>query len=213
MAWLSRLRRKRWANLFVINVRILIGFAFLPAALKKLLDQPFTDPANVGRFHDFLDAFRATGWFYQFVGIGQLVAALLLFSQRFALLGAIIALPILTAITAFCWSTQVYPTATVATLMWLGTLGLMVWDVERWRGVVAAAPATESAPVALRAWQLCGLAIFVLYVGVCVLHGGIYRPRGVQLDDPAFYVLPAIALAPVVTWLFETLRNRDRKIV
>ena len=211
IAWVSRLHRKRWANLFVINVRILIGFAFLPAALKKVLDQPFTDPANVGRFHDFLDAFRATGWFYQFVGVTQLVAALLLFSQRFALLGAMIALPVLTAITAFCWSTQVYPTATVATLMWLGTIGLLVWDVERWRGLIGGA-AMESAPVALRAWQLCGLAIFVLYVGVCVLHGGIYRPRGVQLDEPAFYVLPAIALAPVVTWLFETFRNRTRKI-
>jgi hypothetical protein len=212
LAWLSRLHRARWANLCAINLRILIGFAFLPAALKKLLDQPFTDPANTGRFHDFLDAFRAAGWFYSFVGVCQLVAALLLFSQRFALLGALVALPIITAITAFCWSTQVYPTATVATLMWLGTVGLVVWDVERLRGVVGAAPATsiERPPVALRAWQLCGVTIFVLYVGVCVLRGGVYRPRGMELDEPAFYVLPVIVLCPIVTWVFDTLRRRRR---
>src|SRR5512139_2368927 len=101
---LTRLRRKRWAHLVVVNLRILIGFAFLPAALKKILDQPFTDPANTGRFHDFLDAFHATGWFYQFVGVAQLCAAVLLCTQRFALAGAFVALPILTAITAFCWS-------------------------------------------------------------------------------------------------------------
>jgi hypothetical protein len=212
IAWLSRLHGKRWANLCVINLRILIGFAFLPAALKKVLDQPFTDPENTGRFHDFLHAFRDTGWFYLFVGVCQLVAALLLFSQRFALLGALVALPILTAITAFCWSTQVYPTATVATLMWLGTVGLIVWDVERWRGLFGGAPpgAIETAPVDLRAWQLCGAAIFVLYVGVCVAHGGIYRPRGMELDNPAFYVLPAIAFAPIVTWTVETMRHRAR---
>jgi hypothetical protein len=210
LAWLSRLHRARWANLCVINLRILIGFAFLPAALKKLLDQPFTDPANVGRFHDFLDAFRATGWFYQFVGVSQLVAALLLFSQRFALLGALVALPIISAITAFCWSTHVYPTATVATLIWLGTVGLVAWDVDRLRGLVGAAPAitTTQPPVALRAWQLCGVAIFVLYVGVCVVRGGVYRPRGMELHEPAFYVLPAIALAPIVTWLVEMFRRR-----
>jgi uncharacterized membrane protein YphA (DoxX/SURF4 family) len=199
------LRTKRWAHLCVINLRILIGFAFLPAALKKVLDQPFTDPANTGRFHDFLDAFRATGWFYQFVGIAQLVAAVLLCTQRFALVGAFVALPILTAITAFCWSTEVYPTATVATLMWLGTIGLVLWDVDRWRGVVT--PARDDV-VALRRWQLCGLAIFVLYVGVCIAHGGIYRPRGMDLANPAFYVLPTIALLPLVTLVLELRSKR-----
>ena len=61
----------------------------------------------------------------------------LLFTQRFATLGAVLALPILTAITVFCWSTHVYPTATIATLMWLGTLGLVMWDFHKWRGVFA----------------------------------------------------------------------------
>lgn len=206
MSWLARLRGKRWAHLVVVNLRILIGFAFLPAALKKILDQPFTDPANVGRFHDFLDAFRATGWFYQFVGVAQLSAAVLLCTQRFALAGALVALPILTAITAFCWSTEVYPTATVATLMWLGTLGLVIWDVDRWRAI--ASPPTESSPIGLRRWQWCGLAVFVLYVGLCVAHGGIYRPRGVDLANPAFYVLPAIALLPVITLVLELRARR-----
>jgi hypothetical protein len=207
-SWLARLRRARWANLCVVNLRILIGFAFLPAALKKLLDQPFTDPGNTGPFHDFLHAFHATGWFYQFVGALQLVAAALLCSQRLALAGALVALPILTAIAAFCWSTRVIPTATVATLMWLGTAALVVWDLERWRGVVADPAAPPSPPVIeLRRWQWCGLAIFVLYAGACIAHGGIYRPRGLSLGDPAFYVLPAIALLPVIA-LVRELRAR-----
>jgi len=207
---LSRLRRARWANLVVVNLRILIGFAFLPAALKKLLDQPFTDPANTGRFHDFLHAFHATGWFYQFVGVMQLVAAILLCTQRLALVGAFLALPILATITAFCWSTQVYPTATVATLMLLGTIGLIGWDLERWRGVVSTAPAAPPvrAPIDLRRWQWCGLAVFVLYVGVCVAHGGIYRPRGLELGNPAFYVLPTIMLLPFVTLYLDARARR-----
>lgn len=198
---LQRLRRARWAHLCAINLRILIGFAFLPAALKKVLDQPFTHPDNTGAFHDFLDAFRATGAFYQFVGLVQLLAALLLSTQRFALYGAVIAFPVLAAITVFVWSTiGLTPTAVVATLMLLGTTGLLVWDLWPPRN-------TEPSPVPLRPWMLCGALIWALYIGVCIAHGGIYRPRGADLSSPAFYVLPTIAMLPIVTWIY-TRRTR-----
>lgn len=206
---LGKLRRARWANLFVINLRILIGFAFLPAALKKLLDEPFTDPLNTGTFHDFLDAFRATGPFYQFVGCVQLLAALLLSTQRFALLGAFIALPVLGTIVVFVWSTiGLTPTAVVASLMLAGTIGLLVWDLDRWRGILGepARSAPEPSPVPLGPWIVCGALVWLLYIGVCVAHGGIYRPRGMALGDPAFYVLPTIAMLPVITWFVSRRR-------
>ncbi len=206
-----RARRVRWINVAVVNLRFLIGFAFVPAALKKVLDQPFTDPANHGRFHDFLHAFHATGWFYGFVGVMQLIAAILLCTQRFATLGALIALPILSAITAFCWSTGVYPTAAIATLMWLGSIGLVIWDIDKWRGVLARdgevrAPVAESPPIDLRLWGRCGWAIVIVYLGSALLRG-VYRPRGVELDEPAFYVLPAVLLMPIVTYVIERRRR------
>ena len=80
---------------------MLIGFAFIPAGLKKLLGQPFTDPTNTGVFHDFLHAFHSTGLFYQFVGALQLTAAVLLITQRHATLGAVLIAPILVAIFVF----------------------------------------------------------------------------------------------------------------
>ena len=199
----------------VVNLRFLIGFAFVPAALKKVLDQPFTAPTNHGPFHDFLHGFHATGWFYSFVGVMQLVAATLLCTQRFATLGALIALPILTAITAFCWSTYVPITATVATLMWLGTIVLLVWDHARWRGLfvrddrvatVTIDPIT--APIDLRLWSWCGAAIIALYLGTALVRGGVYRPRGIELSEPAFYVLPAVLLLPIITFVIDQRRAR-----
>jgi uncharacterized membrane protein YphA (DoxX/SURF4 family) len=213
----ARARRTRWTNVAVVNLRFLIGFAFVPSALKKLLDQPFTDPANRGRFHDFLDAFHATGWFYGFVGALQITAAVLLCTQRFATVGALLALPILTAIMAFCWSTGVYPTASVVTLMWLGTVGLVVWDLDKWRGVLARDDrphelriAPIGAPIDLRLWARCGTAIIALYLGAALLRGGVYRPRGIELGEPAFYVLPAVMLLPIVTFVIDQRRSRRR---
>jgi uncharacterized membrane protein YphA (DoxX/SURF4 family) len=211
---LARLRSQRWATLCVINLRMLIGFAFLPAGLKKLLDEPFTDPAKTGPFHDFLDAFHATGWFYQFVGVLQLVTATLLITQRFATLGALLAVPITATITAFCWSTHVYPTATVITLMFLGSVGLALWDLPRWRILLTREPPAEIvAPMTepridMRLWQLCGAAIVILYFATCAAQGGVYRPKGMELDNPAFYVMPAILLLPIITLILDHRRSR-----
>ena len=217
-AMIDALRTKRWATLCVVNLRILIGFAFLPAGLKKLLAEPFTDPAKVGRFHDFLDAFHATGWFYQFVGVTQLVTATLLITQRYATLGALLAVPITATISAFCWSTGAgIPTITVITLMCLGSLGLVLWDLPRLRLIVARDDrdhdvhiAARVASVDMRLWQRCGAAIVTLYFGTCAAMGGVYRPKGMELSDPAFYVMPVIFLLPIITLVIDQRRSRAR---
>ena len=208
----TALRRRRGAHLAIINLRILLAFAFLPAGIKKVLHQPFTDSTNHSRFHDFLHAFLATGWFYQFVGVLQLLVACSLFSQRFTLAGAALALPIITAIVAFTWSTAVPFTATVATLMLLGVAALLLWELPRWRPLLdgqAAAPvlpATPTSVVNLTYWRICGLLIALTYVGLCIYSGGVYRPRPGAAHDAAFWIMSALPALPLVTWLVE--RNR-----
>lgn len=211
-AWIDRRRATRWANLVVVNLRIAIGFAFVPAGMRKVLGLPFTEPDHRGLFHDFLHAFLATDGFYRFVGATQLCAALLLMTQRFATLGAAVALPIATAIMAFCWSTARAPTVIVTTLMVLGLIGLLVWDLRAWRGVLderAPSPRPAVAPPIDRGlWTWCGVAVLATYVGLCLALGEVYRPRRPTPDSAAFYVLPALALMPVVTYLLERRRRR-----
>lgn len=214
-AWIVRLRAARWANVAVVNLRFLIGFAFVPAALKKVLGQPFTDPTKHGPFHDFLHGFHATGGFYTFVGVMQMIAAVLLCTQRYATVGALIALPILTAITVFCWSTGVVFTSVIATLMLAGIAGLLLWDRQKWRLVFARDDRETSSRVEpvtpridMRLWETCGAAIIALYFGSALVRGGVYRPRGMEWGEPAFYVMPAVMLLPIVTWIIDQRRAR-----
>jgi len=189
----ARARGARWLGLVVANLRLLVGFAFVPAGLKKVLGQPFTDPDKTGPFHDLLHAFHATGGFYRFVGVLQLVVAVLLMTQRWARFGAWLALPIITAIMVFCWSTNVVPTAIVATLMFAGVVGLAAWDAR-----------PGPALVDERVWQACGAAILFLYLAACAITGEIYRPRGgAEWDRPVFYVLVVMPLLPVAALLVE----------
>lgn len=214
-ALVARMRAARWCNVCVVNLRFLIGFAFVPAALKKVLGQPFTDPTNTGPFHDFLHGFHATGFFYTFVGVMQLCAAVLLCTQRFATLGALVALPILSAIGVFCWSTGVVFTSIIVTLMWAGTVGLLVWDHAKLRLLFARDDRPAEARVEpitpridMRLWERCGAAIIAIYLGSALVRGGVYRPRGMEWSEPAFYVMPAVMLIPIVTFLVDQRRQR-----
>lgn len=214
--WIARCRARRGLHLLVANVRILIGFGFLPAGLKKVLGERFTDAGNVGPFHDFLHAFWATGPLYRFVGIVQLTAALLLMSQRFAAPGAALLLPVLSVIAVFVWSTAGVPTIATVTLMLCGVVALLLWDHHRWRALFAA-DGQEGRPAAVvpaadlidaRLWERAGLAVALLYFTSCLLHGGVYRPRGADWSEPAFYVLPVVMLVPLVALVVDRSRRR-----
>jgi hypothetical protein len=50
----------------------------------------------------------------------------------------------------------------------------------------------------------------LVYVAVTLSQGGVYRPRGVELDNPAFYLLPVMVLFPIATWLVDRARYRAR---
>jgi len=207
------LHHRRSAHLAIVILRMLLGFAFLPAGIKKVLRQPFTDPSNHGPFHDFLHAFYATGFFYQFVGAVQLMAALLLLSQRFAFAGALIALPVVTAITVFTWSTAVPFTASVATLMTFGMLCVLLWELERWPIRSERTPTTAASKplVNLRYWQGCGVLVVATYVALCASAGGVYRPRPGGPHDAAFWIMNALPLLPIGTWLLERRQRRGSR--
>lgn len=206
---LRRLRASRKAWLLAVNLRYLLGFALLPAGLKKVLGEPFTDPANSGPFHDFLHAFHATGFFYTFVGLLQVVVAALLLTQRFAALGALLFFPLITAIGVFCWSTGAYPTAGVVTLLWLGALGLLAFDGPRLFAFAARIEDAAPPPVALPVWSAAGVGILAFYLLTVLINGGIYRPRGFEPENPAFWTLPALVLFPLGAWLIERRQRRS----
>ncbi len=208
------LRARRSAALAVVLLRLLLGFAMLPAGLKKVLGEPFTDPDKTGPFHELLHAFHATGAFYTFVGACQLGAATLLLTQRYATLGALLYLPLVTAIGVFCWATRVIPTATVVTLMWLGTLVLVLWDLPKLRRALASDARAHEAGAPLpppqvdpKPWERCGLAILIVYLAATAVAGSVYRPRGFEPHEPSFWMLVAIALMPLAAWRYERRRS------
>jgi len=223
LSWLensiARAREKRWLHIFVIVLRILIGFAFIPAGLKKISGQVFTDPENTGLFHDFLHTFHGTGGFYRFVGAMQLLAAVLLITQRFATVGAIILTPILATILVFCWSTMVVPTATVVSLMSLGLLFLLLWDFHKWKPLFLADGEQVDLQIPgphptidMKLWTRCGWLILLLYFGNAAVTGEVYRPQGADWSNPSFILLQVITFLPLITFVIDYRRYRRKSL-
>lgn len=217
--WVHKLREMRALHLVVANLRIAIGFGVLPAGLKKCLGQAFTDPDNVGVFHEFLHAFHATGPFYRMVGVLQVTGAVLLMTQRFSAVGAAILFPILVAIWGFVVSTTNPPTIIVVSLMLLGTAWLLLWDLDKWRGLFV--PQGQNLRLQVEAgtprvdvtlWERCGAVIIALYLVACAFEGGVYRPRGVDLGNPSFYLLGVLALFPPVALVVDQRRHANHHL-
>src|SRR5688500_11451123 len=88
-------KRNKWIRYFAVFCRIILAAGFIPAGIVKVTGERFTGlPANNPLGHYF-DALSLTRYYYTFIGVGQLTAALLLLVPRTALLGAVLYFPII----------------------------------------------------------------------------------------------------------------------
>src|SRR5688572_32751820 len=126
----AELRRNTWLRYFGVFCRLALAFGFIPSGLVKVMGERFTGlPSNHPLGHYF-DALYLTGYYYTFIGVGQLTVALLLLIPRTALLGAVLYFPIILNICVLTYATRFEGTR-VATFMLLANLFLLVWDYDR----------------------------------------------------------------------------------
>lgn len=120
-------KRNQWLRYFAVFCRVALALGFIPSGIVKVMGERFTAlPSNHPLGH-FFDALYLTGFYYTFIGVSQLTAALLLLIPRTALLGAIIYFPIILNICVLTYATRFEGTR-IATLMLLANVFLLCWD-------------------------------------------------------------------------------------
>ena len=126
----AELKRNKWLRYFAVFCRIALAFGFLPSGLVKVRGERFTGlPSNHPLGHYFEELLR-TGYYYTFIGLGQMIAAILLLIPRTSLLGALFYFPIILNICVLDYAVRFEGTR-VATFMLLANLFLLVWDYPR----------------------------------------------------------------------------------
>ena len=127
----SLLRSKKVFVLFTWFTRILLALAFVPSGIKKVLGLRFTSLGVENPVGFFFEALYQTGFYWNFLGIVQLTAAILLVIPRTSLLGAIIYLPVVLNICIIVTAMNFTGTPVIATLMLLGNIYLLFWDYPK----------------------------------------------------------------------------------
>jgi len=127
----ARVRENRWHQLFSIFCRVSLAAGFLPSGYVKIAGERFTDLAVNHPMGHYLDALFQTGFYYTFIGVLQITAAILLLIPRTATLGALLYFPIILNIFILTLSTRFVGSLLSSPLMVLANLYLLCWDYHK----------------------------------------------------------------------------------
>ncbi|MFD2721530.1 hypothetical protein ACFST9_22640 [Hymenobacter monticola] len=167
------LKQSLLLQLAVIYTRYLIGGAFVFASLIKIKGHRFTQIPDDGGHSagHFFEMMYQSGLYWQFLGWAQLLAGLLLLTQRFAMLGAVLFFGIIANVFVITLSYPFAYTPVITGLMLLATLLLLLWDWNRLRVLLNLPVVAEQTSPLYESplWAGVGAVLFAFTAGYRVL--------------------------------------------
>lgn len=154
----------KWFQRFAVFCRIALAASFLPSGYIKIIGERFAAglPSNNPLGHYF-DALYLTGYYYTFIGITQIIIAILLLIPRTSLLGALMYFPIIVNICVLTYATR-FDGTRLNTMMVLASLFLLIWDYDRLKYILPfKQPETE--PHVLK--KPLGKRLRIIFFGGC----------------------------------------------
>ncbi len=132
----ARVRRERLLSIFTVATRILLALGFIPSGITKVLGERFTILGLDNPVGFFFEAMYRTGFYWRFLGLCQLAAALLLLIPRTATLGALVYFPLILNIFVITVSLGFRGTPFITGLMLLANIYLLCWDYDKLKRIV-----------------------------------------------------------------------------
>ena len=190
--WLDKTHEKitenRWMQFFTAFTRILLAVGFIPPSIPKILHKPFTVLPDSNPVGHYFNALYQTGFYYEFIGWTQILAAVLLLFPRTSHLGALMFLPIIANIAVLTTSVGFKGTWIVTIFMCLAATYLVAWEYDRLKPVLFAGRSGTSASVR---FQFVTVPLFFAAGGAVM--GGIWKLIG--LGNFSNYLTITLALA------------------
>jgi len=161
---------------FALFTRILLAAAFIPTGMVKLQGHRFTTMPVDTPIGAFFEAMFQTGLFWNFIGLAQVVAGVLLLVPGLAHLGAAMFLPIMLNIVVITIGLGFGGTAFVTVPMLLAVVFLCAYDFHRFRSMLTTRPLDFEVPAQrLDGLEKVGFTVFaVSLIGVFGITRDLY---------------------------------------
>jgi len=134
----SSITHRWYFQLFTVFTRLVLAVGFIPPSYKKIIHQPFTSLPDSNPVGHYFNALYQTGFYYEFIGWGQMIAAILLLFPRTAHWGALMFLPIIVNIAVLTSSVGFVGTWLLTIFMSLAALWLVAWEYDRLKPILFA---------------------------------------------------------------------------
>ena len=133
----SQAKENSWVWLFSIFCRFALAAGFFPSGMVKIVGERFASGLSVNHpMGSYLEALHHTGYYYTFIGIVQVAAAIMLLVPRTVTLGAFLYLPIILNICILTYAVRFDGSLFTAPLMTLANLFLLGWNYEKWKYIL-----------------------------------------------------------------------------
>lgn len=164
-----KLQQYQSVQWIIIHIRYLIALAFVPSGFTKLMGERFTQLPKSEAVGQFFEAIYQSGMYYHFLGLAQIVTAILLMTQRFALIGTILFLAITTNIWMITVSLPFKGTWIITSLLMFAGFVLLYWDKNRISAVYSDSeiPGKKYAPKASKLWINAGIVYIISLLALC----------------------------------------------
>ncbi len=195
---INNLQQKKWITIFVIYLRYLIGGAMVFSSIVKIKGGRFTSEdgmaAPINSAMHLFETLYQSGLYWRFLGWGQLFAGLLLMTQLYAALGAVVMFPIVVNIFIITISYYFAFTPVITGLLLLANIFLLLWDYQKLLPLFEQNNFQKDNPILVskeietkRLWCYLGLLLFLVTV--------IYVPLFER--NPGYWFLICIMLGLV----------------
>jgi len=131
------IKGNRWYWYFSIFCRCSLALGFFFAGWVKIIDERFASGlSTIHPMGAYLEALHHTGYYYTFIGIAQILAAVLLLIPRTVTLGALLYFPIIVNIFILSYAVRFDGSYMTAPLMLLANIYILVWNYDKLRFIL-----------------------------------------------------------------------------
>jgi hypothetical protein len=121
----------KWFQWFAFFCRMVLAVSFFPNGLVKIMGQRFAEGLSSNNpLGHYLDALYLTGYYYTFIGIAQIIIAILILIPRTSFLGVLMYFPMIVNICVLTYATRFAGTR-ANTILLLACLFLLIWNYDR----------------------------------------------------------------------------------